>query len=112
MKTWILRFRARDRKNFEEVRRGLKIVETRAATERYRKIQAGDQLVFVCGRARLAKLVKRSKHFDSIGAMFRAVGYKKIMPSASSAIEVRKIYYGYPGYKEKIRKFGIVVFWI
>lgn len=112
MKTWILRFRARNRKNFEEIKHGLKTIETRATTERYRKIQAGDRLIFVCGSARLARKVKSVRRFASIGAMFRAVNYKKIMPSAESEGAARMVYYGYPWYKEKIRKFGVVAFWI
>lgn len=112
MKTWILRFRARDRDNFNEIKRGLKTIETRAATPRYTKIRAGDRLVFVCGKARLTKKVKRAKRFRTIGEMLRAINYKKIMPSVQSVEEVRKVYYGYHGYKEKIKKFGVVAFWV
>ncbi|HTP57050.1 MAG TPA: hypothetical protein VMJ72_02085, partial [Candidatus Paceibacterota bacterium] len=99
--------RAVDRRNFDEIRGGLKSVETRAATVRYRDIQKGDMLVIVCGTARITKNVKRVRHFASIAAMFKAIPFKRIMPSARSAAEARGTYYGYPGYKEKIRKFGI-----
>lgn len=109
---WTLRFRMSDRKNFDAIRRGLKTVETRAVTERYRKIEAGDRLVFSCSTLRLTKKVKRVSHFRNIGMMFRALNYKKVMPLAGSSGEVRKVYGGYPGYKEKIRKFGIVALWL
>ncbi len=108
MKTYTLRFRATDKKDFDQLKRGLKSVETRAGTERYRKIQKGDMLVIVCGKARLEKKVKRMRHFKSIAALTRVIPYKKIMPSTNSLAEVRKAYYGYSGYKEKIKKFGIV----
>ena len=108
MKTHTLRFRAVDRDIFDEIRNGLKSVETRAATERYRDIKKGDELVIKCGTARLVKRVKRVRHFASIGSMFNAIPFKKIMPSARNPTEAREAYYGYPGYKDKIRKNGIV----
>ena len=112
MKSFVLRFRVKDRKNFKEIKNGLKVIETRAATERYKKIKAGDRLIFICGKTRLIKIIAKVKRFRSVGAMFRAINYAKIMPSAGSASGARKIYYSYPGYKEKIKKFGIIAFWI
>ena len=108
MKTYTLRFRAIDKKNFDELKKGLKSVETRAATVRYNAVQKGDVLVIVCGKARIEKKIKRVRHFASIAALTKAIPYKKINPSARSIAEVVKMYYGYPGYKEKIKKFGIV----
>jgi len=108
MKKYILRFRATDRSNFNEIRIGLKTVETRADSIRYHDIQKGDALVIVCGKKRISKKVKQVRHFTSIGSMFKAIPFKKIMPSARTPTDARNIYYGYPGYKEKIRKFGLV----
>jgi ASC-1-like (ASCH) protein len=108
MKKWVLRFRVKDRKNFLEIKNGLKVVETRAATERYRPIQKGDVLVFVCGKEKNQKMVKRVRIFKTIGAMIKTINFKKIMPSVSSTEELRDAYYSYPGYKEKISKFGII----
>ncbi len=105
---WTFRFRTADEDNFNEVKRGLKIVETRANTERYRNIKMGDFLVLVCGKERLKKKVKRVRRFKTIAAMLCAIPSKKIMPSVSSPKEMRRIYYGYPGYKEKSKKFGLV----
>ena len=59
-KTLILRFRSHDRKNFLEIKRGDKWVETRAAIERYAQIKKGDKLIFVCGKERFSKVVKKS----------------------------------------------------
>jgi ASC-1-like (ASCH) protein len=112
MKTWTLRFRAIDKDNFLNIKGGLKSVETRAATAKYRAIQKGDVLEIVCGKQRIRKTVKRVRMFSSIGAMAKAVPFKKIMPGASSLIEIRKIYYGYPGYKEKLKKHGVIAFYI
>ncbi|MFZ4500561.1 MAG: hypothetical protein ACOYMZ_03695 [Minisyncoccia bacterium] len=55
MKTWTLRFRAVDKKNFDEVKNGSKPIETRAATVKYQPIEVGDTLLFVCGKERLAR---------------------------------------------------------
>lgn len=104
----ILRFRSADRDNFETIRSGEKKVETRAATERYRKIKKGDTLVIVCGKERLEKKVKRIKIFKSLKALPR----RQIMPWTKSFSEMEKAYYSYPGYKEKIKKHGIIAFYI
>lgn len=110
MKKLILRFRTIDKNNFLEIKNGLKIVETRAATPKYREVEKGDILVIVCGKNRLKKKVKRIRVFTSIGAMVKVISYKKIMPSVESIAAMRKVYYGYPGYREKLRKHGVIAF--
>lgn len=87
-------------------------METRAATEKYRAVRKGDVLEIICGKARLRKTVKRVRIFSSIGVMVKGIGFKKIMPDAASMAEVRKTYYGYPGYKEKLKKYGIIAFYL
>ena len=109
MRKITLRFRAGD-KTFEEIRRGLKTIETRAATARYLEIKKGDVLVMACGARRMAKTVKRARLFKTIGGLLKAIPVEKIMPSAHSAAEARVVYYRYPGYKEKIKKCGLVAF--
>lgn len=108
MKEWILRFRAKDRVNFLEIKHRLKTIETRAATPRYRKIENGDVLVFVCGKERLRRRVKRVRFFKSINSMTKVISYKKIMPSLKSSKEMKAVYYDYSAYKDKIRKFGLI----
>ncbi len=46
-KEWVLRFRVVDKDNFLEIENGLKVVETRAATPKYREVKTGDTLVIV-----------------------------------------------------------------
>ncbi|HEY9585479.1 MAG: hypothetical protein A3C93_04645 [Candidatus Lloydbacteria bacterium RIFCSPHIGHO2_02_FULL_54_17] len=108
MKKWTLRFRAVDKANFFEIKNGLKLVETRAATLKYRQIKRGDILVIVCGKFRLQKKVQRARLFGSIGAMTKRIPYRKIMPSARSLGEVRQAYYSYNGYREKLKKYGVI----
>ena len=112
MKKLIVHFRAIDKKNFLEIKDGLKVVETRAATPKYQEVKKGDGLVIVCGKSRLEKKIKRVRIFTSIGAMVKVISYKKIMPSVDSLTEMRKIYYGYPGYREKLKKHGVIAFYL
>lgn len=110
MKNWTLRFRVVDKDNFNEIREGLKWVETRAATDKYKNIQEGDTLTFVCGKDKIIKKVERVNIFKSIPAMLRKYKRTDVMPSTRSLIEMKRIYYSYPGYKEKIKKYGLVSF--
>lgn len=108
IKKVILRFRVIDRDNFNEIKNGLKTVETRAATIRYRNINKGDIVIIVCGKQRIIKQVKRVRHFKTIESMLKNISLKKIMPSVKSVVDAYKIYYSYPSYKEKIKEFGLV----
>lgn len=110
MKTKILKFRKKDVGNFENVRSGNKPVETRAASPKYHSLEEGDILVFVCGKEKFSKIIKKKHHFKSISAMFKKIPFKKIWPEAKSAKEPEKIYYSYPNYEQKIKKFGILAF--
>ncbi len=110
MKSYTLKFKATDRVDFDRLREGIKTVETRAAGPKYQSIGAGDVLVFVCGKQRFSKTIKKKHHFKSIASMFRKIPFKKIWPEAKSAKEPEKIYYSYPNYEEKIKNFGIFAF--
>lgn len=109
-KTWTLRFRVKDRKSFDDVKRGLKWVETRAATDKYRAIKAGDRLRFVCVAAKLERRIRRVTLFSSIPAMLKIYALTDVMPNIESVAEIRKVYWSYPGYREKIKKYGIIAF--
>ena len=111
-KKWILRFRVKDKKNFEEVRRKEKIVETRAATEKYRKVQKGDALLFVCGDDLIEKKVKKVALYMSIDSMLKSIPRTRVMPSTKNVQEMKVAYHSYPGYKEKIKKYGLVAFYL
>ncbi|SRR6266550_2693160 len=110
MKKITLRFREVDRDKFDDVKNGLKTVETRAATSRYKDIQAGDLLIVVCGKDRIEKTVVASKHFDSVEAMLKECNLKQILPSANSVEDAYKMYYSFPGYKEKLDRYGVMAF--
>lgn len=112
MKTWTLRFRAVDKKNFDEVRNGSKPIETRAATVKYQPIEIGDELKFVCGDESFSRTVIKKKHYTSIDEMVSEIPYNDIMPSVKSVEEMKKAYSSYSGYDEKIKEFGIFAFYL
>jgi ASC-1-like (ASCH) protein len=107
-KKWVIRFRTVDKKNFDEITSRLKLIETRAATENYRRIKKGDTLTIVCGKNRIEREIKKVEFFKNIDAMIRKIPYRKVMPSVASIAEMKKIYKSYSGYKEKLKSFGIV----
>lgn len=108
MKRYILRFRKVDRDIFEQIKKGEKTIETRAATTRYKNIAAGDILVFVWDNSRLEKVVKKATTFKSVPEMLGRYDIKSIMPDLSTIEEALKQYKSFPGYEEKIKKFGII----
>ena len=108
-KKYTLRFRAVNRDIFEAIKSSKKKVETRAATVKYQNIKKGDVLVFVCDNKRFSRKVKQVKFFKGVGPMLKVFKIKDIMPDLDSRTDLERAYYSYPGYKEKINKFGLVV---
>jgi len=108
VKTIKLKIRAVDRDIFEAIRSGKKPVETRAGTVKFRNIKAGDMLEFVCKKDKFTKPVKRVEIFKSIGDLLKKYKLEEINPNIKTLDELEKMYYSFPGYKEKIKKFGIM----
>ena len=106
----LIRFRAIDRHIFEDIKKRKKTVETRAASERYQKIKVGDVLIFRCGSDSFEKKVRKVTHFKSAEALFKKHSFKDVRPDLTTKAEAIKAYGSFPGYIEKIRKFGIVAF--
>jgi ASC-1-like (ASCH) protein len=110
MKTHVVRFRKVDMNNLEEVRDGLKLIETRAATPKYMAFEVGDQLEFKCASEKVSKKIVKKYHWRDVDSMVGEILFKKIMPSVSSVDEMKKVYSSYPEYDEKIARFGLVGF--
>lgn len=110
MKNWTLRFRVIDKQNFDEIKQGRKLIETRAGTIKYQPIRVGDMLTFVCGQERCVKKISKRFHWSSIDAMLKEVDLKKIMPLVRSVEEMKKSYASYSGYEEKIKEHGLLGF--
>lgn len=110
MKNWTLRFRVVDKVNFDEVKSGIKAIETRAATIKYQPIEVGDTLTFVCGKEKCMKKITKRYHWPSVNAMVKEIDFKKVMPSVSSVAEMKKAYASYPSYEQKIKEHGLLGF--
>lgn len=109
-KNIVLKFRAINREIFEAVKTGKKKVETRAATDKYRAIKAGDTVVLVCGKNKFEKEVKKVKIFKTITSLLKVYKPQQINPGIKTLKETREMYYSFPGYKEKIKKYGLAAF--
>ncbi len=112
MKKNTLRIRQVDKFVFDSIKDGQKTIETRAATNRYRKIKQGDILVFSCIGEKLEKEIEKVDYFKSIDEMLKTVDFKKIMPFVDSVEEMKQVYYSFPDYQEKIKKVGLVAFFL
>jgi ASC-1-like (ASCH) protein len=110
MKNWTLRFRVVDKDNFDEVKSGAKLIETRAATVRYQPIEVGDTLTFVCGKERCMKKIAKKFYWSGVDAMVKEIDFKKVMPAVGSIAEMKKIYASYPDYDVKIKEHGLLGF--
>jgi ASC-1-like (ASCH) protein len=110
----ILKFRAVDKDIFEAILAGSKKIETRAATEKYRNLKAGDTVVLACGKKRVERKIKKVELFRSMDAVLGKYGPEEygpedINPKTHTIREIKKMWLGFPGYKDKIKKHGFVV---
>lgn len=99
-----------DKYVFDAVKSGEKTVETRAATDSFRRIEVGDILVFSCDGEKFEKEIKNIKIFRSVDEMVGKIDFKKVMPFISSVDEMKKVYDSFPGYRDKIKKLGLIAF--
>lgn len=104
----VLKFRAVNRDIFEAIVGGKKKIETRAATAKYRDLKAKDIVVLACGKKRIEKKVRKIEHFSSIAAILKKYKPEIINPKTHTLKEARDMWYSFPGYKEKIKKFGLI----
>lgn len=109
-RTYTLRFRAVDRDIFDAIRSGKKNVETRAATPKYAHMKKGEMLRFVCGAKKFEKRITRVAKFRTITGLLRHYKPEQINPKAHSKKEIEAMYVGFPGYREKLKKHGLVAF--
>jgi len=106
----LLRIREVDQKFFEIIKSGKKTIETRAGTTKFQLIKAGDILKFVCGKESLERKISRVYRFKTIEEMLKILNLAKIMPFAKSVDEAKKVWYSFPQYEEKIKKYGLLAF--
>jgi len=108
-KIYKLKIRAVDRGVFDAIKSGRKKIETRAAIENYRKIKKGDTVIFVCEGKKIKRKVVNVALYKDIGVLFKNYKIKDVFASLKKISEVRKMYYSFPNYREKIKKFGLII---
>lgn len=104
----ILRISSKYRYIFQAIKSRKKKIETRAGSPRYFNIKAGDRLVFVCGKDKFQKKIKKVRKFKSVEALHKIYKPQEINPKTKTVEESEKMYYSFPGYKEKIKKYGLI----
>ncbi len=110
MKKHILRVAEINKDTFDYIKSGKKKIETRAGSIKYRKIKEGDIIVLCCGGKKLEKKVKKVSHFKSIDAILKRWKPNQINPATKTKAEAIKAWHSYPGYEEKIKKYGLIAF--
>lgn len=107
-KNHLLRFRAVNRDIFEAIKRGKKKVETRAASPKFLNMKAGDDITLVCGKERFKKKIKKVRKFSSIKDLLGIYKPQEINSQTINLEESEKMYYSFPGYRQKIKKYGLI----
>jgi ASC-1-like (ASCH) protein len=104
----ILRFGEINRDIFEAIKAGTKEVETRAASPKFSGIKIGDTVILKCGRDKIEKKVVSVKKFKGIKELLSEYELSKLDPGIDTVEKLEKMYYSFPGYREKIKKYGLV----
>lgn len=107
-RTLKLRFRKVNRGIFDAIRDGRKTIETRAATVRYQKARKGNRVIFVCGKDIFEKRIADAHIFKSVDELLKKYKVKQINPNIETEEELKKMYHSFPGYREKIKKHGLL----
>lgn len=95
---------------FRLIQSGKKGIETRAGNDEYLKIRSGDVLELVCGEEICERKVNMVRHFSSLTKLLAIYQPEVIHPGITSRDELRELYLSFPGYPERLKKFGILVF--
>lgn len=107
-KTITFNFRTANRNIFEAIRNGRKTIETRAASPKFSGIKTGDVILLKCGRDKIYKKIKHVKIFPNTLALIKQYKIKDINPFCKTKSDLDKMYNSFEGYKEKIKRYGII----
>ncbi len=99
-----------NRDTFYFIRSGKKKIETRACSPKYRKVKAGEILVLSCAGEKFERKIKKVFYFTSIKEILKKYTPNQINPAVHTEQEITQAWHSYPGYKEKIKKFGLIAF--
>ncbi len=108
MTSRVLLIRKEDKDIFDLIKKGIKNIETRAAIDKYKKIEAGDNIIFSCAGQKLIKKVKSVELFKTIDNLVEKYPLDKIFPKVKSLKEAKQIWMSFPKYPEKLKKYGLI----
>lgn len=108
LKSYTLKFNKVNEIIFKQIKSGKKKVETRANSTQYQNIKEGDSIVFVCDGSSFKKQVAAVSVFKSIESLLKKYKPEEINPALTTLEETVQMYHSFPGYKEKIKKFGLI----
>ncbi len=109
-KKYILPIRQVDRVVYNQIKSNKKKLETRAGGPKYQRIKEGDTVVLKCRKDRFEKRVVEVRKFKSVKEMLKRHKLSEIDPRFQSAKELMALYHSFPGYNERLKKYGIIVF--
>lgn len=98
---------------FEAIKKDVKTLETRAYIKRYQGVRKGDTLVFEAmstGEKVERVVVEVRGPYATIEQIFKCEDFSKIFPGIGTLTGVKKAYYEFPDYEEKIKEYGLVAF--
>ena len=98
------------RRTFERIKSGEKNIETRAGNPEYLRIREGDSIEFSCGEDKAVKQVRKVSHYKDLDVLFAAYPPQTINPELASVEEAKERYLSFPGYEQRIKEYGILVF--
>ena len=92
---------------FSFIRQGIKPVEGRKNTHRYKKIKAGDVIEFTNGKESFKAIVTEVRQYASLEEYLEDVTIPKALPGLSSLEEALAVYHQWST-PEKINQYGFL----
>ena len=98
-----------DEDAFRALRDGSKNIEVRAGGPKYDGITVGDIAVFTFGDERLERRVLWVQNVGSLDELLDAYSVQSLTPWLDSKEEYVRRMNGFPGYPERIARYGLIV---
>ncbi len=109
-KKYILPVRQKDKIIYDLIKNGAKRIETRGGGPKYDHIKRGDIVVVQCGDEEFTRKVQNVLKFSSVDKMLKKYKVEDINPKLHTPQELKALYKSFPGYEERIRKYGLIAF--
>ena len=97
---------------FDLVRSGIKTVEGRTYTDKRKKLNIGDTIIFKNGKQSFDKKIKDLKVFSTFKEAIKNAKLKNILPGIKTYQEGVEVYLNIPNYKEQEKEFGVLNIYI